>query len=330
MAVAMTLCLASPLGLVQAQAKKAVKLNKSELTLNSLEWKKLKLKHGKFDVDDIKWTSSNKAVAKVSKKGWVKGLVRGTCTITATVKDTGKQYTCSVTVVAPDSASRVIDPEKPIIALTFDDGPSSPTSGLIDTLESYGVTATFFMCNDNCGSNLISTYSDLIRRMYNNGNEIANHTLHHPNLNTSSADKIKKEIGDNADKIKNIIGQDNRVLLRPPYGNANDTVKSLAGTPLILWSVDTMDWSVSGKSNAKDTILKNLKSEAKDGGIILMHDIHKTSCDAVPAVLDWLIQQGYQVCSVSEMFAARGVELEDGVTYSKCITAEQYKAQKEQ
>ena len=327
--LALVISLVSSLGTTQVQAGKKVKINKKELTLNTFEWKKLKLKHCKYSKEEIKWTSSDKAVAKVSKKGWVKGLVGGECTITATIP-TGKQYTCHVTVVAPDASSRHIDPEKPIVALTFDDGPSIYTSGLIDTLESYGVTATFFMCNDNCGSNLISSYSDLIRRMYNSGMEIANHTLHHPNLNTSSSEKIKSEIHNNADKIRSIIGEDKRVILRPPYGNYNDTVKSIANTPLIIWSIDTQDWSVSGKSTATDTIMKNLKAEIRDGGIILMHDIHKTSCESIPTVLNWLISNGYQVCSVSEMFAARGVALENGEVYSKCITAEQYKAQKNQ
>jgi hypothetical protein len=74
--------------------------------------------------------------------------------------------------------------------------------------------------------------------------------------------------------------------------------------------------------------MKEVKAQARDGGIILMHDIHKTSCEAVKTVLPWLIQQGYQVCSVSEMFEARGVELENGVSYTKCITAAEYKANK--
>ena len=253
----------------------------------------------------------------------------GTFKVTsATVNATGKKYECHVTVEVPNPNERVIDPTKPIIALTFDDGPSIYTEGLLETLNSYGVTATFFMCNDNCGSNLIPKYADLIRAMYNSGNEIANHTMRHPQLTKCSSSKMEEEIGGNRDKIESVIGEQDTVLLRPPYGSYNDTVKSVCVTPIILWSIDTEDWKVKGQSNATDKIMELLKKEAKDGGIILMHDIHQTSCEAVKTVVPWLISQGYQVCSVSEMFEARGITLENGEVYSRCsVTAEQYNSQ---
>ena len=322
--LAITISVVLPLGNVNVQAKKKVKISKKELTLTTGQQKKLKLKNGTFEKEDITWTSSNKAVAKVSKSGKVTALLKGDCTITATVNETGKTYECHVSVEVPDPSERVIDPTKKIIALSFDDGPSQYTEGLIETLNSYGVTATFFMCNDNCGTNLIPKYQDLIRKMYNSGMEIANHTMKHPQLTKLSSSGMKDEIGGNRAKIEGVIGEQERVLLRPPYGSYNDTVKSVCEAPIILWSVDTLDWKVSGQSNATDQIMSELKKQAKDGYIILMHDIHKTSCEAVKTVIPWLISEGYQICSVSEMFEARGVELEDGVVYSKCITAEQY------
>ena len=322
----LTFSLLAPIGNTKIEAK--VKMNKKQITLSTGEWKKLKIKNMTYEIGDIKWSSSDKAVANVSRKGWVVGLVKGKCKITAEVLATGKTFTCDVTVETPDAKTRVIDPTKPIIALTFDDGPAGYTNGLLDTLKSYGVTATFFMCNNNCVTNGISKYADTIREMYNYGCEIANHTNSHPQLSKISEEKIKSEVLGNADVIKKVIGTNNRLLLRPPYGAYNDTVKAVCQAPIILWSVDTLDWKVKGQSNATDLILSEIKKSAHDGYIILMHDIHSTSCEAVKAVIPWLIQQGYQVCSVSEMFEARGVELEDGVVYTKCITAEQYKSKK--
>ena len=314
-----------PIRSIPAQAKAKVKLNHKKMTMQTGDWKKLKIKNLSYEIEDIKWSTDNKGVAKVSRKGWVVALVKGECTITAEVLATGKKYSCKVTVEAPDATQRVIDPEKPIIALSFDDGPGIYTADLLETLKSYGVTATFFMCNDNGGSNKIAAYADLIRDMYNSGCEVANHTMKHPQLTKLSSSGMVDEISGNRKKIEAVIGTQDRMLLRPPYGAYNDTVKSVAEAPLILWSVDTLDWKVKGQSNATELILAEVKKEAYDGGIILMHDIHKTSVEAVGTVVSWLIQQGYQVCSVSEMFEARGEELENGVAYSRCISAAKYK-----
>ena len=316
-----------PFGYSEAKAaEKKVKLNKKKITLTTGDWKKLKLKNLDYEIDDIEWSTTDKAVAKVSRKGWVVALVKGECTIKAKVKATGKTYKCKVTVNAPDMSKRVIDPEKPIIALSFDDGPGPNTSALLETLASYGATATFFMCYAN-GSGF-RVYSDVVREVYNSGNEVANHTQNHPQLTKCSSAKIDEEVNGNADKLADLVGKGQRFLLRPPYGSFNDTVKQIANVPIIIWSVDSLDWKYKTQANCTDLIMKEVKAQAKDGGIILMHDIHKTSCEAVKTVLPWLIQQGYQVCSVSEMFEARGVELENGVSYSKCITAAEYKANK--
>ena len=328
--IVLVLASVTPLGQIQAQAKKKVKISKKEITLKTGATKKLKLKNLTYGPEDVTWSSSDKSVAKVSRHGKVTAYVKGNCTITAEINATGQKYTCKVTVEAVDAKSRVIDPTKPIVALTFDDGPAGYTKDLVNTLKSYGVTATFFMCNNNCVSDGIVKYADTIRDMYNYGLEIGNHTMHHPNLNTCSVSKIKDEIEGNANKIKDIIGSDKRILVRPPYGSANETVKSTVNVPLIHWSVDTRDWAVSGKSNATELIMTELKKYVSDGGIILMHDIHKTSVAAVPTVLNWLIDQGYQVCSVSEMFEARGVKLENGKMYSSCISSAKYKEQHKQ
>lgn len=321
--LALAITIFSPLGLNDIKAGKKVKINKKTLTIETGEKAKLKLKNKAFEPEEITWTSSDKAVAKVSKKGWVTGYVRGNCTITATINASGKTYTCEVTVNAPDVTKRVIDPEKPIIALTFDDGPCAGTPDVLETLADYGVTATFFMNYKNAPG--FATYPDIVRQVYNSGNEVANHTKTHPQLNKISKEKIDDEVNGNADLLRDLLGQDNKFICRPPYGAYNDTVKETVDCPLITWSVDTLDWKYKGQSNCTEMILQNLKNEAYDGGIILMHDIHKTSRESADEVIEWCIKQGYQVCSVSEMFEARGVELENGKVYSRCISAEKYK-----
>ena len=95
---------------------------------------------------------------------------------------------------------------------------------------------------------------------------------------------------------------------------------------MINWSVDTLDW----KSRDADEVLKEVKNSTKDGSIILMHDLYSSTAEAVKKVVPWLVEQGYQICSVSEMFEARGVTLENGKVYNSCINAEKYKENKKQ
>ena len=211
-----------------------------------------------------------------------------------------------------------IDPEKPIVALSYDDGPSSNTKSILDTLESYGAHATFFMVGEN-----IDLHPDWVKMVYESGNEVANHTVNHKNLNTLSAEDIRKEVENNQDKLNKTLGVEKKYIVRPPYGNANDTVKATVEHPMILWWVDTLDW----KSKDPQAVLEEVKKSTKDGAIILMHDLYSTTAEATKLVVPWLKEQGYQICSVSEMFAARGVKMENGKTYNSCISAEKYKEQ---
>lgn len=209
-----------------------------------------------------------------------------------------------------------IDPNKPIVALSYDDGPSSNTASILETLEKYGAHATFFMVGEN-----IDMHPDWVKMVYESGNEVANHTVNHKNLNTLSAEDIRKEVENNQSKLNSTLGLDKKYLVRPPYGNTNDTVKATVEHPMILWWVDTLDW----KSKDPDAVLEEVKKATKDGAIILMHDLYSTTAEATKKVVPWLKEQGYQICSVSEMFAARGVKMENGKTYNSCISAEKYK-----
>jgi len=224
------------------------------------------------------------------------------------------------TDITPTSVPRAvnvtgIDPEKPIVALTFDDGPSVNTASIIETLTEYGAHATFFMVGEN-----VTMYPERVKMVYDAGCEIGNHTVNHKDLKKLSKAEVKKEIEDNQTNINEAIGTTISSLVRPPYGNVNDTVKEACAHPMINWSVDTLDW----KTRNADSVFEEVKKSTKDGSIILMHDLYSSTADAVKMVVPWLIEQGYQVCSVSEMFAARGVALENGHVYNSVMNAAKY------
>lgn len=212
---------------------------------------------------------------------------------------------------------KALDPTKPIIALSFDDGPSIYTPDVLKMLAENGASATFFMVGYN-----IDRYGNTVKLVHQSGCEVGNHSVNHPNLNTLTKEKIQAELDGNLKKINRLIGDGKRII-RPPYGNANDTVKSVAGAPLIYWTDDTRDWD----SRNAQSVLKEVQGSARDGYIILMHDIYQSSYEGACLVVPWLIKQGYQVCSVSEMFEARGVALTDGVMHYQCINAAKYKEQ---
>ena len=142
------------------------------------------------------------------------------------------------------------------------------------------------------------------------GCEIGNHSFSHADLATLSADDITNELSLTDQKIQELVGH-GATVVRPPYGSFNDTVAGIAARPLILWSVDTLDWETQ---NADSTV-QNVMNSAQDGAIILMHDIFKESVDAAEIFVPQLIQEGYQLVTVSELAAAKGITMENGVSY---------------
>ena len=195
---------------------------------------------------------------------------------------------------------------KKLVALTFDDGPSNAaTSRLLDILYEKDAPATFFMLGKMARAN-----PDLVRRAEKEGNIVASHTMYHQNLVRISANAAKDDIAESKAVFNDILGHE-PMLTRPPYGNINNTVRDNVGTPMILWSVDTLDW----QSKNVDDILAVTKEQVHDGAIILMHDIYDTTVDAVPVVIDELRKEGYDFVTVPELAKIRGVELEPGTTY---------------
>lgn len=193
----------------------------------------------------------------------------------------------------------------PMVALTFDDGPSKFTPRILDSLEKHGAKATFFVIGRSARAN-----PAIVKRAYDLGMEIGNHTMNHPDLKKLSASGIKNELSKAENAVVSATGAA-PTLIRPPYGNYNKTVSSVANAPLILWSIDTLDWKTRDADKTVDTVLK----EVKDGSIILMHDLYESSADAAARLIPELISRGYRLVTVSEMAEAKGYSLNNGTAY---------------
>ena len=200
---------------------------------------------------------------------------------------------------------RGVDSSKPMVAITYDDGPSSYTSSILGVFEKYGGGATFFVVGKNAAA-----YPSLIKKEYDLGMEIANHTYSHPNLTSLSSAQISSQVSSTDSAVFNACGK-YPVLLRPPYGSYNSSVKSSVGKPLILWSIDTRDW----ESRNADKVYANVINNVRDGDIILMHDLYKSTADATARIVPALIERGFQLVTVSELAKYKGVTLNSGSSY---------------
>ncbi len=198
--------------------------------------------------------------------------------------------------------------EQKYIALTFDDGPKAGrTDLLLDGLAQRGVKATFFLIGQ-----MVEGSEDLVRRMEEEGHQVGLHTYHHVDVKGLSQEAFAEEMALSRGAVENVLGAKN-YMLRPPYGFYNDNIKAWAGTPIILWSVDTLDW----KYQNADRLAAVLTQETKDGDIVLMHDIFSSSVEGVLRGVDALLEQGYTLVTVDELFAIRGIQPEPGHVYSK-------------
>ena len=193
-----------------------------------------------------------------------------------------------------------------MVALTFDDGPSKFTPQILDCLAAHNAKATFFVVGTNTNA-----YPAIVKRASDMGMEIGNHTMHHKNLKTLSANGIQSELNSASSAIFAACGK-RPTIIRPPYGNYNRTVSSVANGPLILWSIDTLDW----KTRNADKTVQSILSNVKDGSIILMHDLYSQSAEAAVRVIPELISRGYKLVTVSELAAAKGVAMQNGKNYS--------------
>lgn len=200
-----------------------------------------------------------------------------------------------------------LDPNKPMVALTYDDGPSAKaTAAILDQLKKYNSAATFFVLGQNA-----KIYPDLIQRMADEGHEIGNHSYSHKQLTKISVEELNKEVNDTQKAVSDIVGYE-PTLLRPTYGAINDTVKTHVPMPLMLWSIDTLDWKFRDSQRVTNSILGNVK----DGDIVLMHDLYDSTRDASLNVIPELVNKGYQLVTLSEMYELKGEELKAGGRYT--------------
>lgn len=196
--------------------------------------------------------------------------------------------------------------EPKLIALTFDDGPRRfATTQLLDGLAQRGAKATFFVIGKQVPGN-----EDLLRRMDREGHQIGIHTYDHVMITGLNAADFSAQVDRTRTVLKNVLGH-NDFLLRPPYGMVDNGVRRRAGCPIILWSIDPEDWD---DRNA-DRVVEHVISRAKDGDIILLHDIYPTSVEAALRIVDALHQKGFYFVTVNELADQRHVDLKAGSTY---------------
>lgn len=196
--------------------------------------------------------------------------------------------------------------EKKLIALTFDDGPNpNTTPQLLNILKEKKVPVTFFALGEN-----VQQYPKIIERESKDGHEVASHTWDHKNLQNLSTEEQKKEIL-NANQLVNKITGQNISLYRPPYGSFNDNILKITPCTIVNWSVDTNDW----RYNTSKPVIENALNYAYDGSIILMHDIHSWSVEAVPQIIDGLHQKGYTFVTVSTLLKVKHGSIKPQTAY---------------
>ena len=194
--------------------------------------------------------------------------------------------------------------KRPMIALTFDDGPGEYTETLLDTVEKYNIHVTFFMLGQN-----VEGRESTVQRMVQLGCEIGNHTWDHPSLTLPNMDldSVVQEFQKTDDELVKACGQAATVC-RAPYGAITEEQMAAVGKPFFMWSTDSLDWKLMDADADYNEIMN---SDLSDGSIILMHDIHEPSVKcATEKLIPELVNEGYKLVTVSELAAAKDVTLQ--------------------
>ena len=187
--------------------------------------------------------------------------------------------------------------QQPAIAITFDDGPHPEfTPRLLDTLKKEGIKATFFMVG-RC----VVTYPDIVKRMVDEGHEVASHSWSHPLLTSLGNTSLDSQMRRTHDAIVKACGV-TPALYRPPYGasrlSQRKRIHDEFGYTSILWDVDPLDWQ---RPRTSQKVHDRILAQTRPGSIILCHDIHETTVDAMPSTLAELKARGYQFMTVSQL-----------------------------
>jgi peptidoglycan-N-acetylglucosamine deacetylase len=184
----------------------------------------------------------------------------------------------------------------PYIAMTFDDGPSAAlTPKLLDILAAHHIKATFFVLGE-----MVAEHPEILARAAREGHEIASHSWSHPNLGKMSQESVRSQLQRTDEIIKNATGA-RPTLFRPPYGSITERQKRWIhdefGYDIILWDVDPLDWKRPGPAVVRNRILK----ETRPGSIVLSHDIHPGTIEAMPSTFDELQAKGFKFVTVSQL-----------------------------
>ena len=202
----------------------------------------------------------------------------------------------------------------PAVALTFDDGPGADsTNRILDVMEKYNAHATFFIQGQSVSGN-----PDALVRMINLGCELGNHTWDHKKLTTISASERAQEYSKTINAIREASGGYEPTVFRPPYGSSDKEIRAEIDVPVIIWSLDSLDW----KSRNASAIIQEIRSQIKGGDIILLHDIHDSTADAVEQLVPLLQQElGYKLLTVTELYQYYGepLTLHMGHAYAELV-----------
>lgn len=228
----------------------------------------------------------------------------------AATEQPGGNLTRAVDAVETLSPDAIATPEpkkrSKAVALTFDDGPSTAnTPTILSILKKYNAHATFFVVG-----NRVEAGADLLKQELEIGCEIGNHSWDHANLSKMSMSAVNKNLNRTKKLVKKLIGYDIK-LVRPPYGAISDAMRKKMDQPMILWSVDTLDW----KSRNAKAVFKEVKKQVRDGSIILVHDIHESTAEAMKTVIPWLVKNDYDILTVSELMERKGITMKKGKAY---------------
>ncbi len=201
-------------------------------------------------------------------------------------------------------AGRQIDPAKPMVALTFDDGPYAPVGNqIMDCLALYGGKATFFVVGSR-----VSAYQAELQRMVAEGHEIGNHTYDHKYITKLSGEQIQSQVNRCSDAVQAAAGV-RPTLFRPPGGFMSSASLAHVQAPAIMWSIDTLDWKTRNAGKTVEAVL----GRVRDGDIVLMHELYSQTGAAALEIIPRLVEAGYQLVTVSEMASARGGAVPGGV-----------------
>lgn len=245
--------------------------------------------------EEILWTTSDPAIATIDDYGVATGHKNGTVTVTATGKYSGLSATCKLKVCNVKQ-----------VAFTFDDGPSTNTTKLLNFLKENDIRVTFFMVG-----NRMKSYESIVKREVAEGHEIAYHSYAHKNQTGLSDATIKSDF-EKSQKILTEMTGAKFTLWRTPGGNYNTRVLNCIELPHIMWSVDSLDWKYRNTSHVYNAVRKS-----PDGAIVLMHDLYATTASGAIMAMEEMLAGDYEFLTVTELLSRDGTPPNPHVSYNK-------------